>query len=79
MIFFEISVATPVRLFFQQKEIVAAKEVGGAESAYSATNDHHIVAFRYRRLGEGPAIAHLMADFKMFAVHLCLCVRFCAK
>src|SRR5580700_11839299 len=79
LILFHRCIATPVRFFFQEQEIVSPQEIGRTQAANAPADDHNVVAFRNWRLRKCVAVADLMADFEMVAVNLRSRGIFCGK
>ena len=65
--FFLVGVATEVVFFFEEEQILAAEEIGGGESGHAAADDDDVDFARGVGLGEGMAIADLVADGEVFA------------
>ena len=66
--FFLIGVAAEVVFFFEQKPIFAAKKIGGGKACDAAADDHDIGLCGGGGKIEVVAVAHLVADFEMFAI-----------
>jgi hypothetical protein len=72
LIFLKVGITAKVRFFFEEEEIVLAKEVGCAEATGATADDDHIIVLRNRRPREGVAVADLVADFESVACDLSL-------
>ena len=65
-----IGIAAPVRFFFEQQEIAMLQTISRRQSAHAAADNHDVMPRRSRRPREYFAVAHLMADAVVFAIHI---------
>src|SRR5262249_19084267 len=74
-VFLKIRVASKVWFLFQKQKIVLAKEISCGEAACSTADDDDVVTLGNGRMRKDAAIADLVANLKVIAVHLRLRFR----
>jgi hypothetical protein len=69
LVFFLIGVAAEVVFFFEEQEILAAQEIRSGKACDASADDDDVGFARGVGTIECMAVANLVADFEMFAVH----------
>src|SRR5439155_21597104 len=68
LIFHQVSIAAPMRLFFKQQEITVLEEISSRKAAHASAHDDHVMPCRGGRTSEDFAVEDLMADVGVFAL-----------